>query len=72
MQTPALVVEKDALFIPAGWDNDEVRGVCGPEADDYKLGSCGVRWAFALAVIALFDTLILGKSSHCKPHLAES
>ena len=50
------------LSFPAGWDNDEVRGVCGPEADDYKLGSCGVRWAFALAVIALFDTIILGKS----------
>ena len=49
------------LSFPAGWDNDEVRGVCGPEADDYKLGSCGVRWAFALAVIALFDTIILGK-----------
>merc|ERR1712014_269296 len=37
------------LSFPAGWDNDEVRGVCGPKADDYKLGSCGVRWAFALA-----------------------
>ena len=48
------------LSFPAGWDNDEVRGVCGPKADDYKLGSCGVRWAFALAVIALFDTIILG------------
>ena len=23
MQTPALVVEKDAVFIPAGWDNDK-------------------------------------------------
>ena len=22
-QTPALVVEKDAVFIPAGWDNDK-------------------------------------------------
>ena len=50
------------LSFPAGWDNDEVRGVCGPEADDYKLGSCGVRWAFVLAIIALFDTFILGNS----------
>ena len=23
LQTPALVVEKDAVFIPAGWDNDK-------------------------------------------------
>ena len=48
------------LSFPAGWDNDEVRGVCGPQADDYKLGNCGIRWAFALAIIALFDTVILG------------
>ena len=50
------------LSFPAGWDNDEVRGVCGPQADDYQLGSCGVRWAFVLAIIALFDTFILGNS----------
>ena len=23
LKTPALVVEKDAVFIPAGWDNDK-------------------------------------------------
>ena len=23
LQTPALVVEKDAVFIPAGWDKDK-------------------------------------------------
>ena len=49
------------LSFPAGWDNDEVRGVCGPDADDYKLGTCGVRWAGVLAVIAFFDSIILGK-----------
>ena len=59
------------LSFPAGWDNDEVRGVCGPKADDYQLGSCGVRWAFALAVIALFDTIILGKSDF-SPHPVQS
>merc|ERR1711892_272631 len=48
------------LSFPAGWDNEEVRGVCGAEADDYKLGTCGIRWAFVLAVIALFDSFILG------------
>ena len=30
------------------------------QADDYKLGNCGIRWAFALAIIALFDVTILG------------
>eukprot|EP00090_Calanus_glacialis_P015447 TRINITY_DN2438_c0_g1_i1.p1 TRINITY_DN2438_c0_g1~~TRINITY_DN2438_c0_g1_i1.p1 ORF type:complete len:287 (-),score=77.80 TRINITY_DN2438_c0_g1_i1:108-968(-) len=48
------------LSFPAGWDNDEVRGVCGPEADDFNLGTCGIRWAFVLAVIAFFDSIILG------------
>jgi len=48
------------LSFPAGWDNDEVRGVCGSQADDYKLGTCGIRWAFVLAVIAFFDSVILG------------
>jgi len=48
------------LSFPAGWANDEVRGVCGPMADSYNLGTCGIRWAFVLAVIAFFDSIILG------------
>jgi len=48
------------LSFPAGWSNDEVRGVCGPMADSYNLGTCGIRWAFVLAVIAFFDSIILG------------
>jgi hypothetical protein len=37
-----------------------VRGICGPNSNDYGLGDCGVRWAFVLAVIAFFDCWILG------------
>jgi len=48
------------LSFPAGWDNDHVRGICGPHSADYGLGDCGVRWAFVLAVIAFFDCWILG------------
>jgi len=48
------------LSFPAGWDNDDVRAICGPQADDYKLGSCGVRWAMVLAVVAFFDSIVLG------------
>ena len=44
------------LCFPAGWDNPHVRGICGPAADDYKLGDCGIRWGYVLAVIAFFDT----------------
>ncbi len=43
------------LCFPAGWDNAHVRGICGPEANDYKLGDCGIRWGYVLAVIAFFD-----------------
>lgn len=48
------------LSFPAGWDNDDVRAICGPQAHDYKLGSCGVRWAMVLAVVAFFDSIVLG------------
>jgi len=45
---------------PAGWDHPEVRGICGAEASDYKLGNCRIRWAYILAVVAFFDSVILG------------
>jgi len=48
------------LSFPAGWDNNHVRTVCGPEADDYALGTCGIRWAYMLAVVAFCDSIILG------------
>lgn len=48
------------LCFPAGWDNDHVRGICGKEADDFKLGNCGLRWAFVLSIIALVDAFVLG------------
>ncbi|TRY71228.1 hypothetical protein TCAL_06542 [Tigriopus californicus] len=48
------------LAFPAGWDNDHVRSICGAHAYDYGLGECGIRWAFVLAIIAFFDTWILG------------
>jgi len=52
------------LSFPAGWDNDEVRAICGEEADDYKLGSCGVRWGYVLACVGFFDAIILGCLAH--------
>lgn len=48
------------LCYPAGWDNPEVKGVCGPEADNYSIGNCRVRWAYILAIVAFFDSIILG------------
>lgn len=47
------------VSFPAGWDSEAVRDVCGPEADDYDIGQCGVRWAYILATIGIFDAVIL-------------
>ena len=47
------------LCFPAGWDNEDVRGICGKEAKDYGLGLCGIRWAFVMAFICVIDAFIL-------------
>merc|ERR1719510_1535083 len=47
------------LCFPAGWDDDHVRGICGHEANDFKLGLCGIRWAFVMAFICVIDAFIL-------------
>eukprot|EP00093_Oithona_nana_P006676 06676.XXX_266151_268151_1 [CDS] Oithona nana genome sequencing. len=47
------------LCFPAGWDNEDVRGICGKEAQDYGLGLCGIRWAFVMAFICVIDAFIL-------------
>ncbi|XP_054719798.1 LHFPL tetraspan subfamily member 3 protein-like [Uloborus diversus] len=44
---------------PAGWDSEVVRAVCGPEADDFDIGRCGVRWAYMLAAVGVIDAVIL-------------
>ena len=45
------------LCFPAGWDNENVRGICGKEANDYALGLCGIRWAFVMAFICVIGEL---------------
>ncbi|CAG0881193.1 unnamed protein product [Darwinula stevensoni] len=47
------------LSFPAGWDAAEIREVCGPHAGDFKLGECGFRWAYVLALIGLCDVIVL-------------
>lgn len=36
---------------PFGWNSDEFRKICGPEANRFDAGLCGIRWAYALAII---------------------
>lgn len=47
------------VVFPAGWDHPEVQRMCGTEADRYHIGLCGIRWAYILAIIGIFDAFIL-------------
>lgn len=48
------------IIYPFGFDDNKVRFVCGLEANDYNIGTCQIRWAYILAVIALFNVSVLG------------
>ncbi|XP_064632228.1 LHFPL tetraspan subfamily member 3 protein-like isoform X3 [Lineus longissimus] len=57
------VVSGICMFIgcvayPAGWDHDKVRSVCG-NSSGFNIADCGVRWAYILAIIGIFDAFIL-------------
>lgn len=47
------------LLFPAGWKDPAIAEVCGPDADVYDPGECGVRWAFILAIIGVADSAFL-------------
>ncbi|KAM4665070.1 LHFPL tetraspan subfamily member 3 protein-like isoform 2-T2 [Discoglossus pictus] len=47
------------LLFPDGWDSPAIRPLCGYRSDRYELGSCSVHWAFVLAIIGIFDALVL-------------
>lgn len=39
------------VSFPFGWNSDEFRKICGPDANRFEIGLCGIRWAYALAII---------------------
>jgi len=47
------------IIYPAGWDHEEVKAICGNQADRYEPGECTIRWAYILAIIGIFDCYIL-------------
>ncbi|KXJ22888.1 LHFPL tetraspan subfamily member 5 protein [Exaiptasia diaphana] len=51
------------LIYPSGWDSSEVTSVCGPDSGSYKTGHCEVKWAYWIAIISLFDAIILAALS---------
>lgn len=47
------------VLYPAGWNHPEVKQICGAEAERFNMGRCGIRWAFILAIIGIFDAFVL-------------
>ncbi|ESO83596.1 hypothetical protein LOTGIDRAFT_179707 [Lottia gigantea] len=47
------------VIFPNGWDNDIITGVCGNNNRIYDMGYCGIRWAYILAIVLIFDAAIL-------------
>jgi LHFPL tetraspan subfamily member protein len=47
------------VIYPSGWDHPIVRSVCGMDAVKYYPGGCGIRWAYILAILGLFDAIVL-------------
>lgn len=47
------------VIFPHGWDHYYVRRICGDNSGRYKIGQCEMRWAYILAIIGIFDIMIL-------------
>ena len=47
------------VIYPRGWNDPKVTDICGSGADEYRLGLCGIRWAYILAILGIFDAAIL-------------
>lgn len=47
------------IIFPAGWDTVFTQNLCSAESGPYKLGECGIRWAYILAIIGILDAAIL-------------
>ena len=46
------------IIYPSAWDSERVKEIC-ETSSKYHVGKCEVRWAYILAVISIFDILIL-------------
>ncbi|XP_060065675.1 LHFPL tetraspan subfamily member 5 protein-like [Ylistrum balloti] len=55
----ALFMFLACVIYPSGWNQAEVRTICGDTAGEYRLGECGIRWAYILAILGIFDAAFL-------------
>ena len=47
------------VIFPHGWTNFNVVRICGTSVGRYAIGQCMMRWAYILAIIGIFDIMIL-------------
>ncbi|CAF1044872.1 unnamed protein product [Adineta ricciae] len=47
------------IVYPSGFDHDTIRSVCGSNVNDFYLGTCQIRWAYILAMIAFVNISFL-------------
>lgn len=47
------------LVYPVGWNIKAIRSVCGEEANQFKIGSCSMRWPYLIAIISQFQIFFL-------------
>lgn len=47
------------IIFPNAYDDDDVRRICGQDAKAYTFDKCQIRWAYILAIVLIFDALIL-------------
>jgi len=47
------------LVFSAGFEDPEIRKVCGPTARMFNVGECGLRWAYILAILGVLDAIVL-------------
>ena len=45
------------VIYPSGWDAKVVADVCN--SSSYDAGDCKIKWTYILAIIAIFDAIIL-------------
>lgn len=55
----ALCMTVACAAFPFGWNSDDFRKVCGPDANRFELGLCDFSWAYPLAIIGCIDGFVL-------------
>lgn len=55
----ALFMAVGCIIYPNAYDDDDVRRICGQDATAYNMDKCRIRWAYILAIVLIFDALIL-------------